>query len=102
MKNLTVFLIVLLAALWVSCEKVLDPSDFEDEFGDYRPELKIEGLLQQDKPEDSIVRVDKTMIKPSRLPIRLYMTASMMTGTVRLMKKTKSCRLFMIPRRLLK
>ncbi|MBW2539804.1 MAG: hypothetical protein JRE27_09385, partial [Deltaproteobacteria bacterium] len=70
MKNLTVFLIVLLAALWVSCEKVLDPSDFEDEFGDYRPELKIEGLrpelkieglLQQDKPEDSIVRVDKTI-----------------------------------------
>jgi hypothetical protein len=61
MKNLTVFLIVLLAALWVSCEQVLDPSDFEDEFGDYRPELKIEGLLQQDKPEDSIVRVDKTI-----------------------------------------
>jgi hypothetical protein len=61
MKNLTVFLIILLAALWVSCEQVLDPSDFEDEFGDYRPELKIEGLLQQDKPEDSIVRIIKTI-----------------------------------------
>jgi len=61
MKKSKVFLIILLAALCVSCEEVLDPSEFEDEFGDYQPELKIEGLLQQDKPEDSIVRIDKTV-----------------------------------------
>jgi len=61
MKNFKISLIIISAVFWVSCEQVLDPSDFEDEFGDYQPELKIEGLLQQDQPEDSIIRIIKTI-----------------------------------------
>ncbi len=60
MHYLKILAIVLLAAIWISCEKELDITDFEDEFGNYRPELKIEGLLQQDKPEDSIIRIIRT------------------------------------------
>jgi hypothetical protein len=56
-KSISVFL---LSILWLSCEKKLDIAEFEDEFGNYRPELKIEGLLQQDRPEDSIIRIIRT------------------------------------------
>jgi hypothetical protein len=43
-----------------SCQKELNITDFEDDFGNYGPELKIEGLLQQDTPENSIVRIIKS------------------------------------------
>jgi len=60
MQQLKIFLFILLATLWISCEKEMNITEFEDEFGNYQPELKIEGLLQQDKPEDSIIRIIKT------------------------------------------
>ena len=51
---------ILFSTIWFSCEKDLSITDFEDEFGNYQPELKVEGLLQQDKPEDSIIRIIRT------------------------------------------
>ncbi len=53
-------LVILCSLLLISCEKDLDINDFEDEFGDYQSELKVEALLQQDKPDDSIVRITRT------------------------------------------
>ena len=53
-----------LAALLVitafSCERELEVADFRDDFGNYQPELKIEGLLDYDAPEDSIIRIIRT------------------------------------------
>lgn len=60
MHKATCFLILLFSWVWISCEKDLNITDFEEEFGSYRPELKVEGLLQQDRPEDSIIRIIKT------------------------------------------
>lgn len=60
MKNRIILLVILFSTVWLSCEKDLSISDFEDDFGNYQPELKIEGLLQQDKPEDSIIRIIKS------------------------------------------
>lgn len=57
MNNRIVLLMTFFSTIWFSCEKNLSITDFEEEFGDYQPELKIEGLLQQDKPEDSIIRI---------------------------------------------
>jgi hypothetical protein len=52
---------ILFSTIWFSCEeKDLNITDFEDEFGNYKSELKVEGLLQQDKPEDSIIRIIRT------------------------------------------
>lgn len=51
---------ILFSTIYFSCEKDLSITDFEDEFGNYQPELKVEGLLQQDKPEDSIIRIIRT------------------------------------------
>ena len=51
---------MLLSTICLSCERELSVADFRDEFGNYRPELKVEGLLQQDKPEDSIIRIIRT------------------------------------------
>ncbi len=53
---------MLLSVVWFSCEKELNITDFSDEFGNYQPELKIEGLLKQDKPEDSIIRIIRTSV----------------------------------------
>ncbi len=50
-------LLILLSLGLFSCERSLDIATFEDDFSTYEPELKIEGLLQQDQPEDSIVRI---------------------------------------------
>ena len=60
MNTKLIFIIILFSTIWFSCEKDLDITDFKDEFGNYQPELKIEGLLQQDKPKDSIIRIIKT------------------------------------------
>ena len=60
MQNKRILLIMLLATVCLSCERELDITDFGDEFGNYQPELKVEALLQQDKPEDSIIRIIKT------------------------------------------
>jgi len=56
-QNLMIILVILLC---FSCEKELDITDFKEEFGNYHPELKIEGLLQQDNPQQSIVRIIKS------------------------------------------
>ena len=50
----------LLALALVACERDESITDFENEFGDYRSELKVEGVLQVDRPADSIVRVTRT------------------------------------------
>ncbi|MBN2090964.1 DUF4249 family protein [candidate division KSB1 bacterium] len=60
MKTKSIIIILILSAIWISCDRELNITDFKDEFGNYKPELKIEGLLQQDKPEDSIIRIIKT------------------------------------------
>jgi len=61
MKNtIIIVFVMLLSTIWFSCEKELNITDFKDEFGNYQSELKIEGLLQQDKPEDSIIRIIRT------------------------------------------
>jgi len=60
MRKRTCLLVPLLSLVWASCERDQSITDVEGDFGDYRSELKIEGLLQQDRPEDSIVRVIKT------------------------------------------
>jgi len=58
--NIRITLMMLLSTICLSCERELSVADFRDEFGNYRPELKVEGLLQQDKPEDSIIRIIRT------------------------------------------
>jgi len=60
MQSKKFIVVILLSILWSSCEKKLNIADFEDEFGNYQPELKVEGLLQQDQPEDSIIRIIRT------------------------------------------
>jgi hypothetical protein len=55
-------LIILFSVTWFACEKDLDIMDFKDEFGTYRPELKIEGILQQDTPANSIIRIIRTSL----------------------------------------
>ena len=44
----------------LSCERELEVADFKDDFGNYQPELKVEGLLDYDAPEDSIIRIIRT------------------------------------------
>jgi hypothetical protein len=60
MNNKIVLLTILFSAVWFACEKDLNITDFKDEFGNYQSELKVEGLLQLDKPEESIIRIIKT------------------------------------------
>jgi hypothetical protein len=60
MKKTGILLLSLLALVWNGCDKDLNITDFKDDFGNYQPELKIEGLLQQDRPQDSIVRIIRT------------------------------------------
>ena len=62
MNNKMALLVILFSTVWFSCEKELSITEFKDEFGDYQPELKVEGLLQQDKPEDSIIRIIRTSV----------------------------------------
>ena len=52
MKKMVLLLMITGSVCWIACDKELDITDFEDEFGNYQPELKIEGLLRLDKPED--------------------------------------------------
>ena len=59
-NRIALLMIILFSTIWFSCEKDLSITEFEDEFGNYQPELKVEGLLQQDKPEDSIIRIIRT------------------------------------------
>ena len=56
------YLMVLISVLLFSCEKTLDIGGFSDEFGNYQSELKIEGLLKPDKPEESIIRIIKSVV----------------------------------------
>jgi len=60
MKLKNILLILVISVLWLACEKKLSITDFEDDFGYYTPELKIEGLLKQNDPLNSIVRIIKS------------------------------------------
>ena len=60
MNKIIILLTLIISTFWVSCEKDLDITDFEDDFGNYQPELKIEGLLKQDDPANSLIRIIKT------------------------------------------
>ena len=61
MRILRISLVMLLVMTSLSCERQLDVADFRDDFGNYQPELKVEGRLQQDNPEDSIIRIIRTV-----------------------------------------
>ncbi len=61
MRILRISLVMLLVMTSLSCERELDVADFRDDFGNYQPELKVEGRLQQDNPEDSIIRIIRTV-----------------------------------------
>ena len=60
MRILRFSLVMLLVMMFLSCERELDVADFRDDFGNYQPELKVEGLLDHDTPNDSIVRIIRT------------------------------------------
>ncbi len=60
------FSLFILAILCLSCEKKLDISEFRDDFGNYQPELKVEGLLQQDDPASSVIRIIQTSTVTNR------------------------------------
>ncbi len=60
MHMIKISLIILLSTICLSCERELDVADFRDDFGNYQPELKVEGLLRQDSPQDSIIRLIRT------------------------------------------
>ena len=60
MHILRICLAALLVITALSCERELEVADFRDDFGNYQPELKIEGLLDHDNPEDSIIRIIRT------------------------------------------
>jgi hypothetical protein len=65
LKNRILYFIII-SVFCAACEKELNITDFRDEFGNYQPELKIEGILKLDKPEDSIIRVIKTSVITDR------------------------------------
>ena len=48
--------------LLLGCQEQLSIAEFEDEFGDYRSELRIEAILDPVNPWNSIVRVDRTIL----------------------------------------
>ena len=60
MHILRICLAALLVITALSCERELEVADFSDDFGNYRPELKVEGLLNHDNPEESIIRIIRT------------------------------------------
>ena len=60
MNKKIILLIYTFSTVWFSCEKKLNITDFKDDFGYYKPELKIEGLLKQDDPTNSLIRIIKT------------------------------------------
>ena len=56
-----ILLIIILTSFW-ACQEQLNIAEFEDEFRDYRSELRIEAILDPVHPERSIVRVDHTIL----------------------------------------
>ncbi len=46
----------------LGCQEELSINEFEDEFRDYRSELRIEAILDPVNPWNSIVRVDRTIL----------------------------------------
>ncbi|MCH7939891.1 MAG: hypothetical protein IID13_09120, partial [Candidatus Marinimicrobia bacterium] len=48
--------------LLLGCQEQLSIAEFEDEFRDYRSELRIEAILDPVNPWNSIVRVDRTIL----------------------------------------
>lgn len=60
MHTLRICLVALLLVSVLSCERELEVADFKDDFGNYQPELKVEGLLDYDAPENSIIRIIRT------------------------------------------
>jgi len=62
MRIIKILILILLSIGWFACDKKLNISEFKDEFGDYQPELKIEGHLKLHKPGESIIRIIKTSV----------------------------------------
>ena len=60
MQITKISLLMLLSTICLSCERELEVADFNDDFGNYQPELKVEGRLRHDNPEDSIIRLIRT------------------------------------------
>lgn len=54
-------LIIILVLFW-ACQEEVDIAQFEDEFGEYESELRIEAILDPVNPENSIVRIDRTIL----------------------------------------
>ena len=48
--------------MFSGCQEELDIAEFADEYGDYKPELRIEAILDVVDPWHSIVRVDRTIL----------------------------------------
>ncbi len=59
-KIINILFILLFSTIWFACDKDVSITEFRDEFGNYQSELKIEALLQQDQPGNSIVRIIRT------------------------------------------
>jgi len=66
MKKIIIFALVVISLISISCKKELDITEFKDDFGNYKSELKIEGVLQQDKPGNSIIRIIRTGVVTER------------------------------------
>ena len=55
-----IFIIITLLAV-ASCEKDMSLHEFESDFGYYSPELRVEAILDATHPEQSIVRLDRSI-----------------------------------------
>jgi len=55
-----IFIIITLLAI-AGCEKDLSLNEFENDFGYYTPELRVEAILDATNPEQSIVRLDRSI-----------------------------------------
>ncbi len=51
-----------MAFILASCNKELSISDFEDDFKEYKSEIRVEAILNASNFEKSIIRVDKTLL----------------------------------------
>jgi hypothetical protein len=55
-----ILIIITLLAI-AGCEKDLSLNEFENDFGYYTPELRVEAILDATNPEKSIVRLDRSI-----------------------------------------
>ncbi len=60
-KQLIVFTLIGLFSTYSQCEKDMLLTEFSDEYQDFKPELRIEAILNTTTFNKSIVRIDKTI-----------------------------------------